>query len=144
MVDPYLVKRSNIHFHYIESLGIDLIIGGNGFIWVGEHVQEQDPMIVDNKMIKRSPLETQKSIVRIGNAIRALSNQGFTLTLEVIMETINLSNMENIDVHDMLGSEFHVFLAENEAERRIRPAYRKNVKAPSKAFVMFFFVARWT
>ena len=69
-------------------------------------------------MIKRSPLETRKSIVRIGNAIRALSNLGFTLTLEVIMETINLINMENIDVHDMLGSEFHVLVAENEAERR--------------------------
>jgi len=38
------------------------------------------------------------------------------------METINLINMENIDVHDMLGSEFHVLVAENEAERRIRPA----------------------
>ncbi|CAE5960458.1 unnamed protein product [Arabidopsis arenosa] len=122
MVDPYLVKKNNHHFHYIESLGIDLIIGRNGFIWVGEHIQAENPMIVDDEMIKHTSLETRKSILRIGNAIRVLSNLGFTVTLEVIMETVNLSNMENIDVYDMLGSEFHVLVAENEIERRIRRA----------------------
>ncbi|KAG7588446.1 K Homology domain type 1 superfamily [Arabidopsis suecica] len=122
MVDPYLVKKSNHHFHYIESLGIDLIIGRNGFIWVGEHVQAENPIIVDDEMVKHTPLESRQSILRIGNAIRVLSNLGFTVTLEVIMETFNLSNTENVDVHDMLGSEFHVLVAENEVERRIRLA----------------------
>ncbi|CAH2063112.1 unnamed protein product [Thlaspi arvense] len=128
-VDPYLVKRSNNHFHYIESLGIDLILGRNGFIWVGEHVQVRDPMAVDDEMISsytyntrkgqsHTPFETRQSILRIGNAIRVLSNLGFTVTLEVIMETVNLSNTKNIDIHDMLGSEFHVLIAENEAKRR--------------------------
>jgi exosome complex component RRP4 len=126
-----LVKRSKHHFHYVESLGIDLIIGCNGFIWVGEHVEVRDPMAIDDQkdeeMISSSstgkeqshiPLETRQTICRIGNAIRVLSNLGFTVTLEVIMETVNLSNSKNIDIHDMLGSEFHVVVAENEAERR--------------------------
>ncbi|WZZ77158.1 hypothetical protein YC2023_097730 [Brassica napus] len=118
------------HFHYIESLGIDLIIGFNGFIRVGEHVQVRDPGMMDDhkddEMISSSstkeqihtPLETRQSICRMGNAIRVLSNLGFTVTLEVIMETVNLSNSKNIDTHDMLGSEFHVVVSENEAERR--------------------------
>ncbi|EFH70219.1 hypothetical protein ARALYDRAFT_891345 [Arabidopsis lyrata subsp. lyrata] len=116
-VDPYLVKRSNLHFHFIETLGIDLILGRNGFIWVGEHAQVQYPMVLDDEIIS---LKTRQSILRIGNAIRVLSNLGFTVTLEVIMETFNLSNMENIDIHDMLGSEFHVLVTENQAERRRR------------------------
>lgn len=119
MVDPYLVKRSDHHFHYIESLGIDLIIGRNGFIWIGEHAQTQDPMIQNTgKEQSHTPLETRKNILRIGNVIRVLSNLGFTMTLEVIMETFNLSNTESINVHDMLGSEFHVLVAEKEVDRR--------------------------
>ncbi|EOA33976.1 hypothetical protein CARUB_v10021471mg [Capsella rubella] len=118
-VDPYLVNKSYHHFHYIESLGIDLILGRNGYIWVGEHVQVQDPLIVETrKEQSHTPLETRQNILRIGNAIRVLSNLGFTMTKEVIMETSNLSNKENIDLHDMLGSEFHVLVAENEAGRR--------------------------
>uniref|UniRef100_A0A1J3EC81 Exosome complex component rrp4 n=1 Tax=Noccaea caerulescens TaxID=107243 RepID=A0A1J3EC81_NOCCA len=132
-VDPYLVKRSKHHFHHIDSLGLDLIIGCNGFIWVGEHVEVRDPVIIadqkDDEMVTSSakdtgkeeshtPLETRQSICRIGNAIRVLSNLGFTVTLEVIMETVNMSSSKNIEIHDMLGSEFHVLVAENEAERR--------------------------
>ncbi|CAE5993373.1 unnamed protein product [Arabidopsis arenosa] len=118
-VDPYLVKRSNLHFHFIETLVIDLILGRNGFIWVGEHAQAHDPMVVDDENISS---KTRQNILRIGNAIRVLSNLGFTVTLEVIMETFNLSNMENIDIHDMVGSEFHVLVTENQAERRRRCA----------------------
>ncbi|KAG7594187.1 K Homology domain type 1 superfamily [Arabidopsis thaliana x Arabidopsis arenosa] len=118
-VDPYLVKRSNLHFHFIETLGIDLILGRNGFIWVGEHAQAHDPMVVDDENISS---KTRQNILRIGNAIRVLSNLGFTVTLEVIMETFNLSIMENIDIHDMVGSEFHVLVTENQAERRRRCA----------------------
>lgn len=130
-VDPYLVKRSKHHFHYIESLGIDLIIGCNGFIWVGEHVEVRDPVMIDDQkddemMISSSstkeqshtPLETRQNICRIGNAVRVLSNLGFTVTVEVITETVNLSNSKNVGIYDMIGSEFHVLVAENEAERR--------------------------
>ncbi|RHN75912.1 putative exosome complex RNA-binding protein 1/RRP40/RRP4 [Medicago truncatula] len=46
-VAPYLVKRQNQHFHHLEHYGIDLILGCNGFIWVGEHVEARDDMIED-------------------------------------------------------------------------------------------------
>lgn len=38
MVAPYLVKRKKQHFHHLEKYNVDLILGCNGFIWVGEHV----------------------------------------------------------------------------------------------------------
>ncbi|KAL5134978.1 Exosome complex component RRP4 [Glycine soja] len=47
IVPPYLVKRQKQHFHHLEEFGIDLILGCNGFIWVGEHVEAKDDMVED-------------------------------------------------------------------------------------------------
>ncbi|KAJ4727544.1 exosome complex component RRP4-like [Melia azedarach] len=138
-VDPYLVKRRKQHFHHLEQYGIDLIIGCNGFIWVGEHIDARDKMLVDQVNDSEQPitksdqnsmdldeqdetctlLETRQNICRIANAIRVLSMLGFNITLEVILETVNLSNSLTLDIHEMLGSEFYVLVAESEAERRI-------------------------
>ncbi|KAG5043461.1 hypothetical protein JHK87_007376 [Glycine soja] len=81
IVPPYLVKRQKQHFHHLEEFGIDLILGCNGFIWVGEHVEAKDDMVEDQGMI-------------------------------------DLSLSMNLEMHDMLGSEFCVLVAEKEAERR--------------------------
>uniref|UniRef100_A0A2N9GWP2 K Homology domain-containing protein n=1 Tax=Fagus sylvatica TaxID=28930 RepID=A0A2N9GWP2_FAGSY len=91
-VPPYLVKRCKQHFHHVEQYGVDLILGCNGFIWVGEHVEAKDDMEEDQV--------------------------SFNITIEVILETMNLSSSLNLDIHEMLGSEFCVLVAEGEAERR--------------------------
>ncbi|VVA14061.1 PREDICTED: exosome [Prunus dulcis] len=137
-VPPYLVKRRKQHFHHLENYGIDLIIGCNGFIWVGEHVQVTDDMVVDqvNKSEQDdakpdensiSPedqgknytrQETRENICRAANAIRVLSTLGFNITVEVITETVDLSTSINVAIHEMLGSEFYVLVAEKESVRR--------------------------
>ncbi|KDP21515.1 hypothetical protein JCGZ_21986 [Jatropha curcas] len=129
-VPPYLVKRQKQHFHHLVQYDVDLILGCNGFIWVGEHVDARDIVAEDqvnnteeqNTKSSRAsedvPLETRQNICRIANAIRVLSTLGFSLTLEVILETVNLSSMLNLGIDEMLGSEFHVVVAEKEAERR--------------------------
>ncbi|KAK2358357.1 exosome complex component RRP4 protein [Trifolium repens] len=137
-VTPYLVKRQKQHFHHLEQYGIDLIIGCNGFIWVGEHVEVRDDMVEDqvnqsdpqvlipNKNSvsleeqekNYTALETRKYICRAANAVRVLSTLGFIITLEIIKGVIDLSLSTNLDIHDMLGSEFCVLVAEKEAERR--------------------------
>lgn len=137
-VTPYLVKRQKQHFHHLEQYGIDLIIGCNGFIWVGEHVEVRDDMVEDqvnqsdpqvltpNKISvsleeqekKYTALETRKYICRAANAVRVLSTLGFIITSEIIKGVIDLSLSANLDIHDMLGSEFCVLVAEKEAERR--------------------------
>uniref|UniRef100_A0A2N9II35 Uncharacterized protein n=1 Tax=Fagus sylvatica TaxID=28930 RepID=A0A2N9II35_FAGSY len=134
----YLVKRRKQHFHHVEQYGVDLILGCNGFIWVGEHVEAKDDMVEDQvskpeqqniKSNKNSvsleeqertytPIETRQNICRIANAVRVLSILGFNITIEVILETRNLSSSLNLDIHEMLGSEFCVLVAEGEAERR--------------------------
>lgn len=137
-VPPYLVKRQKQHFHHLEEFGIDLILGCNGFIWVGEHVEAKDDMIEDQVSQSDSQvlfpnkncvsleeqeknytiLETRKYISRAANAVRVLSTLGFNITLEIIKGIIDLSLSMNLDIHDMLGSEFCVLVAEKEAERR--------------------------
>jgi len=132
------VKRRKQHFHHLENYGIDLIIGCNGFIWVGEHVQVTDDMVVDqvNKSEQDdakpdenyfSPedqeknytrQETRENICRAANAVRVLSTLGFNITVEVITETVELSTSINVAIHEMLGSEFYVLVAEKEAVRR--------------------------
>ncbi|KAI6695649.1 hypothetical protein NL676_023359 [Syzygium grande] len=138
LIPPYLVKRRKQHWHYLEEYGIDLILGCNGFIWVGEHVEIKEEMLVDQadksesqtskadyysmslegKEHTYTPLETRQNICRMANAIRVLSMLGFIVTIQVVMEVVNLGVSQNMDTHEMLGSEFCVLVAEREAERR--------------------------
>ncbi|KAF5731502.1 exosome complex component RRP4 [Tripterygium wilfordii] len=146
-IPPYLVKRRKQHFHHMEQYGVDLVLGCNGFIWIGEHVEVRDTMSGDQvsnteqQNTKSStstnymdleeqeqgytPLETRQNICRIANSVRVLSSLGFNITVEVIMETVDLSGTMNLEVHEMLGSEFYVLVAEKEAERRCSSGKKK-------------------
>nr|POE50233.1 exosome complex component rrp4 like [Quercus suber] len=127
-VPPYLVRRRKQHFHHLELCRVDLILGCNGFICVGEHVEAKDDMVEDQaskleqqniKYNKNSIsleeqeqtytlIETRQSTCRIANAVRVLSILGFNIAIEVIMDTMNLSSSLNLDIHEMLDSELCV------------------------------------
>lgn len=141
-IPAYLVKRRKQHFHHLDQYGIDLILGCNGFIWVGEHVEVKDAMVEDqvekseqqkNKStislaeqeLTYTPIETRLHICRTANAVRVLSILGFSINVDVIVATVELSRSLSLDVHDMLGSEFSVLVAESEAERRSLLTKRK-------------------
>ncbi|XP_019163468.1 PREDICTED: exosome complex component RRP4 homolog [Ipomoea nil] len=128
IVSPYLVKKRKQHFHHLDQYQIDLILGCNGFNWIGEHVDVKDDTIEDpstkssTSMVleeeeKYTSPEVRLNVCRIANAIRVLSNLGFMITVEVLLETVGLSESLN-HVHEMLGAEFYVMVAEKEAERR--------------------------
>ncbi|KAM3691358.1 hypothetical protein ACJW30_08G008800 [Castanea mollissima] len=44
---PYLVRSRKQHFHRLEQYRVDLILGCNGFIWVGEYVKAKDDTVED-------------------------------------------------------------------------------------------------
>lgn len=133
-VPTYLVKRRKQHFHQLDKYGVLLILGCNGYVWVGELTEAKDSMEVDdvNESEKSNAkssdqtkleenytaLETRENICRIANAVRVLSILGFSITVEVILEMCELSILLNLDIHDMLGAEFCVTVAEKEAVRR--------------------------
>lgn len=131
------MKRRKQHFHHLDQYGVDLILGCNGFIWIGEHVEAKDDMVVDqtNKSEQQNAnpgclvgfdeqershtsLEIRQNICRIANAVRVLATLGFMVTVEMITEIVDLSSSMNVDIHEMLGAEFYVVVAEREAERR--------------------------
>ncbi|KAH7655594.1 exosome complex component RRP4 protein [Dioscorea alata] len=144
-VPPYLVKRRKQHFHHLEDYGVDLIVGCNGYIWVGEHLETGENVMLedqDNHMEKDgqsnlklkgdqdeegtfTSVETRRNICRIANAIRLLSALGFTLSLEAIIDTVELSFASNISVKDMLAAEFYVQTAEREVQRRVSKLRKK-------------------
>ncbi|EYU46630.1 hypothetical protein ABFS82_04G023900 [Erythranthe guttata] len=127
-IPPYLVKKRKQHFHHLDQYGIDLILGCNGFVWVGEHVEVRDEMVEDlpnkseqeNEEVEETytPLDTRENICRAANAVRVMSTLGFMITVEVVTEIVSLSRSLNLDTHEMLGAEFYVLVAEKEAERR--------------------------
>nr|XP_027110942.1 exosome complex component RRP4 homolog [Coffea arabica] len=102
-IPSYLVKRRKQHFHHLDLYGVDLILGCNGFIWVGEHVEAKDDMVAD-QMIKseqenanlsgsassddqeqsHTSLEIRQHLCRIANAVRVLSTLRFMVTAELI------------------------------------------------------------
>ncbi|XP_038982759.1 exosome complex component RRP4 homolog isoform X2 [Phoenix dactylifera] len=135
-VPAYLVKRRKQHFHHLEQYGVDLILGCNGFVWVGEHLktgehdmlddQEKRPEIsksnkIDEEEQERTftPLEVRQHICGIANAVRLLSALGFILTVEAIKDTTEAGVSSNIEIKDMLGPEFYVQIVEREVQRRI-------------------------
>ncbi|KAH0633933.1 hypothetical protein KY290_037385 [Solanum tuberosum] len=142
-IPPYLVKRRKQHFHHLDQYGVDLIFGCNGLIWVGEHVDVKDAMVEDqvNKSDPQNthssslpgsseeptdtPLERRQYICRIANAITVFSALGFMVNLDSVMETVTLSLSLNLGVHEMLEAEFHVRVAEQEAEQRSTSKRRK-------------------
>ncbi|KAM3194127.1 hypothetical protein ACQJBY_070654 [Aegilops geniculata] len=124
-VPAYLVKRRKLHFHHLEQYDVDLILGCNGFIWVGEHVVvreiadlKEDEQKLSAEAETFTPVETRRHICRLANAVRVLSALGFTLTVELIIQTSEASVSSNVEINDMLGAEFYVQTAEREAKRR--------------------------
>lgn len=134
-VPAYLVKRRKSHFHHLEQYGVDLILGCNGFVWVGEHVETRDDMVVDKDNSSAAvveegerystPLEVRQHISRIANAVRLLSYLGFCLSIEVIMDTVESSAAANVQINEMLGAEFYVQTAEREVQRRVSVLKKK-------------------
>lgn len=134
-VPAYLVKRRKSHFHHLEQYGVDLILGCNGFVWVGEHVDiRDDDMVVDKDNSSAAveegerystPLEVRQHICRIANAVRLLSYLGFCLSIEVIMDTVESSAAANVQINEMLGAEFYVQTAEREVQRRVSVLKKK-------------------
>lgn len=139
----YLVKRRKQHFHYLEQYGVDLILGLNGYIWVGVHTDlqnlegqgeeadgsDQKESRSTKSIVKSSgdandlkedssSLRVRENISRLANAIRVLSALGFNLSLELVLDTFQVSIDWNIDIKDMLAGEFYVRIAEREAEHR--------------------------
>lgn len=128
-VAPYLIKRLKQHFHQLKDLGVDLILGCNGFIWIsaacapgnkdnlqvsGAVTALESPVVGDSSL----QLEVRERICRLANSVRVLGALGLLVSPESIIQTYEASLVWEVPVKDMLSADFYVKLAEKEAEQR--------------------------
>lgn len=125
-VAPYLIKRLKQHFHQLKDLGVDLILGCNGFIWVSAAASPSSSSSAaagnkDNLPVAAADgvqFEVRERICRLANSVRVLGALGLLVSPDSIMQTYDASLLWEVPVKDMLSADFHVKLAEKEAEQR--------------------------
>lgn len=84
-----------------------------------DQLNNTEQQLTKYKTTSKDMLQESRQIrCRIANAIHVLSSLGFSLTLEVIPETSDLSSALNLGIDEMLRSNLHVLDAEREDEWR--------------------------
>lgn len=104
-----MIKRLKQHFHQLKDLGVDLILGCNGFIWISASA-------VDGTV----QFEVRERICRLANSVRVLGALGLLVSPDSIIQTYHASLLWEVPVKDMLSADFYVKLAQKEAEHRTK------------------------
>lgn len=79
-VPPALIKRKKTHFHTLEN-GASLILGNNGYIWIGAASEETDKSEGGfTQDFSRVPQTNREVCVRLRNCIAILSRCNIQLT----------------------------------------------------------------
>ena len=134
-VSAGLIKRQKQHFHTLEDLKIDLVLGVNGYIWIApmetaeERVEKQkdldDNTLHHNEDGKTTgnyghnsklnyqeydqnkiQQDTFESIARLRNAIRLLDMTNTVITIDSILFIYNETIDKGINVVDMIKEEY--------------------------------------
>jgi len=139
-VPPYLVKRMKQHFHTLPEVGVQVILGCNGYVWVGaptastnsvdsmQGVEYSEDTDRANEQVSANvtvPLEMRERICRVAMAVKALSSLGFLIFPVTIGGAYALSIENGTEVKEMLAGEFFASLKEWEARRRESEANKK-------------------
>ncbi|XP_024372197.1 exosome complex component RRP4 homolog isoform X1 [Physcomitrium patens] len=129
-VAPYLIKRLKQHFHQLKDLGVDLILGCNGFIWIagtsapGQKDNKRSGSVVTSASAAEGEsavqFEVRERICRLANSVRVLGALGLLVSPESIIQTYEASLQFKVKVKDMLSADFYVKLAEKIAEQRTK------------------------
>lgn len=77
-VSPSLVRRCKTHMHNL-SYGATVILGNNGYIWIGPLMSTERDLSVRTKEHESITISDRKVIARLKNCIQALANYGVQL-----------------------------------------------------------------
>ena len=115
-----MIKRLKQHFHLLKDLGVDLILGCNGFIWISATSASGSVATSESAGVVESTLqfEVRERICRLANSVRVLGALGLLISPDSIMQTYESSLLWQVSVKDMLSADFYLKLAEKEAEQR--------------------------
>eukprot|EP00891_Asterochloris_glomerata_P000696 jgi/Astpho2/696/e_gw1.00013.94.1_t len=125
-----LIKRQKQHFVNLDGLGIGLILGLNGSIWVstqqhqtttipsGAAAAHEGLALQQQKQATVLTKEERSRVVRVAACIRALAKLYLLVYPATILETFQLSVEHTVDLASILQPVFLQLMTDNEAKRR--------------------------
>jgi exosome complex component RRP4 len=96
-VPPRLVQRSKTHF-VILATGVEVILGMNGYIWVGA-VTESADADANAALTVAAPL--RRHITRTANLVRILADAGVVLHSDLIVSAVNCAG--EVEPYDLIA-----------------------------------------
>jgi exosome complex component RRP4 len=119
-VPAELVRRQRHHFQQLEHVGVDIILGCNGLVWVTHHVveeqqheqqqQQQGRDDGDRESLKKErpppSAEQRHAVARVAQSVIALAQLGLVLQGNAISRAVQLSLDRNIEPKLILEPEF--------------------------------------
>lgn len=96
-VPPRLVQRSKTHF-VVLATGVEVIIGMNGYIWVG--AQTDSPDADANAALTVAPA-LRRHIARTANLVRILADAGALIHSDLIVDAVNAAGQ--VEPYDLLA-----------------------------------------
>eukprot|EP01102_Stenamoeba_stenopodia_P002024 TRINITY_DN11812_c0_g1_i1.p1 TRINITY_DN11812_c0_g1~~TRINITY_DN11812_c0_g1_i1.p1 ORF type:complete len:304 (-),score=54.71 TRINITY_DN11812_c0_g1_i1:49-960(-) len=111
-VPPALIKRTKQSFNSLTGIGIDVILGNNGYIWIAETPENPDDAesqnILGNQLLSTScslkeiSPETRERICRVRNSLVALASQFIAIYPATIIDTYESSIQMSLQAKEML------------------------------------------
>ncbi len=122
-VPAELVRRQRHHFQKLEGVGVDIILGCNGLVWVTHHVvEEQQRNDGDGENLKKErpvpTAEQRHAVARVAQSVVALAQLGLVLQGNAISRVVELSLERNIEPKLILEREFLSEIAAEEERLR--------------------------
>lgn len=98
-VQSSLIKRSNRHFHELSGIGVDMILGVNGYVWVSMHtpeltmedIENDNGALYSNKNAIDIPIRIRENIARVRNCVVGLSAHSVPISDVVVMQMFEAS-----------------------------------------------------
>jgi exosome complex component RRP4 len=123
-VPAELVRRQRHHFQQLEHVGVDIILGCNGLVWVTHVVEEQQQQKIDGEgeNLKRErpapTAEQRQSVARVAQSVIALAQLGLVLQGNAISRVVQLSLDREVEPKLILEPEFLNEIAAEEEKLR--------------------------
>ncbi|CAD7700637.1 unnamed protein product [Ostreobium quekettii] len=108
-VVPNLIRRQRAHSHELGELGVSLILGCNGMVWVAP---------VGGGEGEDEAARRRGNACRVANAVRALGRLCLPIFLGTVMGVVGISVEGGVAVREMGGQAFLERVVEWEAGRR--------------------------
>jgi exosome complex component RRP4 len=102
-VPPRLVQRSKTHF-VVLGTGVELILGMNGYVWVGAATDSADADADANAALTVPP-SLRRHVVRTANLVRILADAGALLHSDLIVDAVAVAG--EVEPYDLLAGAAH-------------------------------------